>query len=683
MSRAGSHCLPPAARRLALSLTLVALVASNLVCHAAALGAEAAPAASPAKPKPKVPVSPEVEAKLAEFVKKVEDAKRRVWNLQMQKEIEAVAKATGLGEVGRKALADPAKAAVDQCVVGWASKIADIFRGFFNQRPEEALPEMDQIILQADFYASNEELVSDYVRPEDHPLWTEALKRTLTPEQAAAWDRARAERDRAIESETDDLLKIMVDRTREQFEKSILPKSGEVKFMLALPKEQAAQVSALMNRAVEESVAGYRKVAEKALLSMNEDQRRQVIKNRQFYVETEAKNMPAQGSVWNDGLKKLLSPEQERRWAVMKAEQKARRIRILARMMVAELDDRSAFTAKQREQLQPIAERLVQASPILNPGDDAEMQGNLAAQTFYAAGAGATEAEMKPILDSAQWTHWRQVCSGVNPDANPAESAAGRAGAATGQGPADPVDPESAISDFLYRKAAGMRAKLLGPMLLKAEDAARIAQLPPESVNQLEIAARGAGERSLSAWKSNVEQMVRNQIGDVTAQNVKQRLTSIDGFYFDNSYTERASHNKQPFWESTVKTTLTPEQAAAWQKEVDARRAYRDESVAMEILVEFDLANPLTSAQWDKLGPLLHTAMKDYGPDIDRMFSSPWYEERYSMFIPLAFVPEKDFKAVLTQEQWDTWVGSPEYANSANYSQNVVRMHDQRAKEKK
>ena len=72
--------------------------------------------------------------------------------------------------------------------------------------------------------------------------------------------------------------------------------------------------------------------------------------------------------------------------------------------------------------------------------------------------------------------------------------------------------------------------------------------------------------------------------------------------------------------------------------------------------------------------------MKDYSPDIDKMFSSPWYEERFSMFIPLAFVPDKDFKAILTPQQWDSWIASPEYANSSNYSQNVVRMHQQRAK---
>ena len=559
---------------------------------------------SPEKPKPKVAVSPEVEAKLAEFVKKVADAKRRLWRLQMQKEIGEVAKATGLGEDGEKALGEPAKAAVDQCVRGWSEKIANVFRGFFNQRPEEALPEMDQLIQQADFYASNEELVSDYTRPEDHPLWTEALKRTLTPEQSAVWKAARADRDRVIQNETEDLVKMMVERTRDQFEKMILPKSGEVKFMLTLPKEQAAQVDALMNRAVNKSLEDYKKRAEKALLSMNEDQRRQVIRNRQFYVETEAKDMPSQETIWTEGLKKVLTPAQETRWAAMKEEHKSRRTHILARMMVAELDDRIAFSAKQRTQLEPIAERLVKASPSLTPEDPSEMQGNLAAQTFYSAGAGATEAEMKPILDAAQWARWQTVCMGRNTeaDANPPVADASPTHTADLPLEEESQDPESAISDFLYRKAITVRAKLLGPMLLKAEDAARIAQLPPAAISQLEIAARGAAETSLGTWRSNVEQMVRSQIGDVTAQNVKQRLTSIDGFYFENSYSERGIRNKQPIWEATVKSTLTPEQSAAWQKEVDARSAYRDDSVAMAILAEFDLGNPLTAEQWDKLG---------------------------------------------------------------------------------
>ena len=228
-----------------------------------------------------------------------------------------------------------------------------------------------------------------------------------------------------------------------------------------------------------------------------------------------------------------------------------------------------------------------------------------------------------------------------------------------------------------------MRKRFLAALELKAEDAARVACLPADTTAQLQIAARGAVERQLASWKMNVEQMVRAQIRDATFENVRQRLVGIDNFYFGDAYAERSFRGPQPVWDAAVQTALTPGQNAAWQKETDARRAYHDQSVAMGILAEFDLGNPVTGEQWNRLETLLEKAIEDYGQDIDRVFSSPWYQERYSMFLPFAFVPEKEMKAILTPDQWDRWTGSQEFANTSNYSRNIEQIHDQRVKAKK
>ena len=97
-------------------------------------------------------------------------------------------------------------------------------------------------------------------------------------------------------------------------------------------------------------------------------------------------------------------------------------------------------------------------------------------------------------------------------------------------------------------------------------------------------------------------------------------------------------------------------------------------------MAEFDRMDPVTTEQWKKIEPLLESAMKDFSPDIDQVFSAPWYQQRYSMFIPFAFAPEKEMKGILTPEQWDRWTGSQEFANTTNYSQNIKRVHDQRVK---
>jgi hypothetical protein len=288
---------------------------------------------------------------------------------------------------------------------------------------------------------------------------------------------------------------------------------------------------------------------------------------------------------------------------------------------------------------------------------------------------------VKPILDDVQWEHWQEACAAANNEANPWKPDAD-AGAKQPQ-TAEPGDLESGLSDFLEEKTAGSRKRFLAPMLLKAEDAARVAGLAPDALDHLRIAARGAAEKSLEAWKSNFEQMVRAQIRDATAGNLKQRLRSINNYSFEDSYAEQMLRSTQPIWETAVNATLTPAQLAAWQKEVDARNAYRDKSITLAVLAEFDRKNPLTAAQWDKIEALLDKTMLDYGPDISRIFSSPWYQQDYTMFLPFACAPEKDLKAILTPDQWEGWTGSEEFANSGNYSRNVQQIHAQRVKEAK
>ena len=102
---------------------------------------------------------------------------------------------------------------------------------------------------------------------------------------------------------------------------------------------------------------------------------------------------------------------------------------------------------------------------------------------------------------------------------------------------------------------------------------------------------------------------------------------------------------------------------------------------------EFDRKVALTAEQWTKLEPILAGTVKDYAPDIENMFSSnypySWFLQSYTMFIPIAAVPEADMKGILSKEQWDGWKGSPEMENTNNYWENVQNNHKNRVKEKK
>ena len=139
-------------------------------------------------------------------------------------------------------------------------------------------------------------------------------------------------------------------------------------------------------------------------------------------------------------------------------------------------------------------------------------------------------------------------------------------------------------------------------------------------------------------------------------------------------------------FDKTVERELTAPQRAAWQRELDARTAYRDAAIVSLVLGEFDRRYLLTAPQWDRLLALLGKVMQGYGPDMQRLFaysaaSAPWYLQGFTMFLPLQGIPEDDLEKALGKERWERWTSSSEHANGSQYWRNVMTFHEQRKKE--
>ena len=138
-------------------------------------------------------------------------------------------------------------------------------------------------------------------------------------------------------------------------------------------------------------------------------------------------------------------------------------------------------------------------------------------------------------------------------------------------------------------------------------------------------------------------------------------------------------------WRVTDQPALTTPQRACWQQEVAARAAFREEATAGLILAEFDRCYQLSDAQCEQLQPALRAIMREYGPDIRRMFgyspgNTPWYFQSYNMFLPLAGVPEDGLKTLIGPDRWNQWSTSIEHRNGVNYWQNIQQVHNQNLK---
>jgi hypothetical protein len=621
----------------------------------------------------------EAEPKFAELIKKMSDSKRKIWRERMSKEIVEIMKASSAPPESAKKLEAVANECVDRSVQTWAPKTAAFLRRSYAEQGEQIVEMLDEIIGQAENYA-RQDWVSDFVLPIDDPGWNQALQRTLTPEQLSLWTAAREEHRNVVAKEIKQFLTPSVERNREQFNTLMQARTGEIQMVLGLPKERADQLEKMASVAVDGSAAAWRKRAEKLLFAADDDSRRQSMKSGMLYLPAERADLPYLQTSWKEGVAKFLAPEEQRQLEKAAEEKKARRVVALGAILIAEFDQRIAFTAAQREKLRPIAERLVAAHRLFFPEGGFNQYINYAPQSFFTAGAKATEVEMKNIIDPLQWKRWQELCTNKPRVASRKPAAVQKVSTRI----PEPEEIENRISDYLYEKSGIERSQLLSGLLLRVEDVTRVANLGPEAIARLQTAARGAAEELLNGWKASMEQSIRASVREATPQTVMQRLSAMEISY---SQRGRVVPEQKGLWAKTVKNELNDAQRAAWEKEIADRNSYRDTAAIGAVMTEFDRGNSLTAEQWKALEPLVTGVMKEYGPEIGGMFSSsnsiPWYLQYYTTLIPFVGIPEEDLKKVLRKEQWERWIASGEYSNCKNYWENIQNNHAQRAKAQK
>jgi len=617
-----------------------------------------------------VTLPPDIEKKLQALLDKTKVRKGEYWDDQMQKEIDEIAKVTGLKDEGWQALRAASRQAVTASLDAWAPKMPDIVRKELALIPkEQALAMLDQAQDQI-AAMSQTDVTGNMVLPDDQDVWVKALHQALTPAQFDAWTQAKAKHKDAIEKEIGDILKNGADRTHDTETQVMTAECRNIESALNLPKDRAGKLEDLGKTAVDQSVALWRERTEKSLLAMDENMRRPMLSNG-FYLGTEANESPLEQPAWKEGLARLLTPDDTARLQAAKDSRKDKRAHVMGQVMVMLLDEKLALTAAQRQKLQPIADRLVKDIPELYPEGGPNTYYSFSPESFFQAAARAPAAEIKSIIDDVQWQHWQELPqSAPVPLDTPVDDGS------------KPDDVEKVISNFLYDKTESERKRSLATNVLKAEDVARVAGLSAESAERLQAAARGATEEHLTSWKWFTEQQLRAQLQDLTPQNVKQRLAGMQDFFFQRNF---GSLNRNAIWEETVQTELTPPQQAAWKKELDARAAYRASAIAALVLAEFDRQNHLTAEQWDKLQPLVAGVVGNYNQGITQVFSGmngvPWYMGGPYVLIPFAGIDDNDLKAILTKDQMDLWTGSQDYANANNLWRVVEQVHAQRVRQ--
>ncbi len=621
----------------------------------------------------------EIERKVAELMKKLGEEKSKIEAAQLKQEIAEMVKTTGLDEAGQKTLEKPAAAAVESASREWAEKIEALCRTNWDGMSAELL---DQWIAQGAALQNN--FWTDYVRSAEQPAWTAALAQVLDPKQAAAWKAIADERRRKFDEESKGVISAAKESARELAAQTLSGTVTAIEMTLSLDEAGKKKLEKLADVAADKASDFAKEKARRRLLSFDEITRRQVLKTIRLYIPPDENNAPEEQAVWKDGLKELLTAEETRRWEAAVERRGERRLRELSRLFVWTFDQAAAFTASQREQLQPVVDRLVRDHADLFPEYRANPNFNV--QSLYEAATHVKEGDLEKILDAKQVERWKALSS-----RQPGRSRAGAKRFAsppaaepwTKPVPFEPEDLEAAVSDYFSEAADRQQDRALDAALLRVEDAVRVAGVNEneKAARRLRTAARGAVERDLEAWKASTETQIRGQLEDATPADFRQRAANVTQFASAQQLRAQSGSAAKGIWEAAVAAELTGAQRAAWQKEIDARKAYEQQTIVANLVEEFDRLCMLTDEQWGKLEPLLAERMKDYGPEFEQMFGNwetPWFLQNYCLLTPVAGIPEKEMRKILTDEQWKHWTFTSQFGNGSRYWGNIESNHKQR-----
>lgn len=232
------------------------------------------------------------------------------------------------------------------------------------------------------------------------------------------------------------------------------------------------------------------------------------------------------------------------------------------------------------------------------------------------------------------------------------------------------------ISTTLSSTAEAQALNRRREMEIITGDIRRVAGLPPERLRILEVAAKGAVDRSLDNWRASQEQHVRQQAQGFTVAAVQQRIANAGEVQVGQS-----SAADQPLWVQTLSQTLTPQEQQLYAQAEADRRAYREQAIKAVLMAELERRLGLTAAQSDKLAPLAERTLIDYLPDMANYIDRSGGIDFRMLLLVMSGMNPAEAQAIITPAQWERWQQST--ADYAGWWQGIEQQHRARLGGKK
>ncbi|MEX2579260.1 MAG: hypothetical protein WD342_09390 [Verrucomicrobiales bacterium] len=235
----------------------------------------------------------------------------------------------------------------------------------------------------------------------------------------------------------------------------------------------------------------------------------------------------------------------------------------------------------------------------------------------------------------------------------------------------EPAPLSAQISQHILKLADAERRKRLKFMNVVIDDVARLCELGGEQRERLELAAKGASERSMKDWHEQAERYFRTRLDGADTDAVKEMLEGMGNVSFGGNRSEEESETLD-LWKDTLKVVLSDEQIARYEEVLDQRQLDRIEAFSRMSLTTIDSHLRLTPEQREKLGEIVHEAATLYLEDVQRYWGDHFERK---MLMSLANASDQDdLREILTEEQ---------YKRFKDATSSFDHFWDQKRKEKK
>lgn len=211
-----------------------------------------------------------------------------------------------------------------------------------------------------------------------------------------------------------------------------------------------------------------------------------------------------------------------------------------------------------------------------------------------------------------------------------------------------PLDAQ--ISQHILKLAEAERDNRMSFMRIVIDDVVRLCELNDEQKERLELAARGASERSMKEWHEQAERYFRTRLESADPDAIKEMLDGMGSVNFGGNRSEEEGESLD-LWKDALKDVLSDEQVKRYETVLEQREADRIDAFAGMSLSTIDDHLRLTPDQKTKMGEIVHASASDYLNDVQRYWGD--YFER-GMLMSLANAVEEDrLKAILTEQQFE------------------------------